>query len=194
MIGERARARCELLIDRLHTPAPAPRVKETCIQQGARWASSVARSVCGEQEYYEELVRAYRDWARVSLVGRWMLALLCVCVVRGEEGPCAAAAAAVMTVAPTKNKRKPHDTQKNKTKLYPYHLADYVARVLRLTPFRYYSDVLLATLKAEASYDTIPNFTVRGVFFGSCLERGWQALRTTYTNTHKNKNKQAADA
>jgi hypothetical protein len=39
--------------------------------------------VCGEQEYYEELVRAYRDWARVRAVvwwwWWWLLLLLCVC-------------------------------------------------------------------------------------------------------------------
>jgi hypothetical protein len=44
--------------------------------------------------------------------------------------------------------------------LYPYHLADYVSRVMRVTPFRYYNEVLLAILKEEKSYDRIPNFTV----------------------------------
>lgn len=44
--------------------------------------------------------------------------------------------------------------------LYPYHLADHVCRVLRVTPFKYYIDVLFLTLKDEKSYDRIPNFTV----------------------------------
>lgn len=32
---------------------------------------------------------------------------------------------------------------------------------MRVTPFRYYSDVLFLALRDERSYDTIPNFTVR---------------------------------
>lgn len=44
--------------------------------------------------------------------------------------------------------------------VYPYHLSDYVCRVVRVTPFRYYSEVLFLTLKEEKSYDRIPNFTV----------------------------------
>ncbi|CAI6001216.1 unnamed protein product [Closterium sp. NIES-64] len=42
---------------------------------------------------------------------------------------------------------------------FPYHLADYICRVLRISPFRYYSDLLLDVMKQEKSYDTIPNFT-----------------------------------
>eukprot|EP00879_Flechtneria_rotunda_P023299 GHRR01024648.1.p1 GENE.GHRR01024648.1~~GHRR01024648.1.p1 ORF type:complete len:247 (+),score=73.57 GHRR01024648.1:732-1472(+) len=44
-------------------------------------------------------------------------------------------------------------------RLYPYHLAEYVARVLRVTPFKYYTNVLFLNLKEERSYDRIPNFT-----------------------------------
>ncbi|WIA36338.1 hypothetical protein OEZ86_007659 [Tetradesmus obliquus] len=44
-------------------------------------------------------------------------------------------------------------------RVYPYHLSDYVCRVVRVTPFRYYSEVLFLTLKEEKSYDRIPNFT-----------------------------------
>lgn len=44
--------------------------------------------------------------------------------------------------------------------LYPYHLSEYVCRVMRMTPFKYYNDVLFLTLKDEKSYDRIPNFTV----------------------------------
>uniref|UniRef100_A0A453EUW9 FAM91 N-terminal domain-containing protein n=1 Tax=Aegilops tauschii subsp. strangulata TaxID=200361 RepID=A0A453EUW9_AEGTS len=31
--------------------------------------------------------------------------------------------------------------------LYPYHLADYMCRVLRISPFRYYCDILFETMK-----------------------------------------------
>ena len=45
--------------------------------------------------------------------------------------------------------------------LFPYHLADYACRVLRVTPFRYYIDLLFTVMREEKSYDQIPNFTVR---------------------------------
>ena len=44
--------------------------------------------------------------------------------------------------------------------LFPYHLADYACRVLRVTPFRYYIDLLFTVMREEKSYDQIPNFTV----------------------------------
>jgi len=44
--------------------------------------------------------------------------------------------------------------------LFPYHLADYACRVLRVTPFRYYVDLLFTVMREEKSYDQIPNFTV----------------------------------
>lgn len=42
---------------------------------------------------------------------------------------------------------------------FPYHLADYVCRVMRISPFRYYCDLLYETMRNERSYDTISNFT-----------------------------------
>jgi hypothetical protein len=52
--------------------------------------------------------------------------------------------------------------------IFPYHLSEYVCRVQRASPFKYYSDVLFLTLKEERSYDTIPNFTVNTS--GDCNE------------------------
>ncbi|XP_076924145.1 uncharacterized protein LOC143586489 [Bidens hawaiensis] len=43
--------------------------------------------------------------------------------------------------------------------LFPYHLAEYVCRVMRVTPFRYYCDILFEVMKNEQSYDRIPNFS-----------------------------------
>ncbi len=45
--------------------------------------------------------------------------------------------------------------------LFPYHLAENICRDLRVSPFRYYVDLLCAVLREEQSYDQIPNFTVR---------------------------------
>lgn len=45
--------------------------------------------------------------------------------------------------------------------VFPYHLGDFVCQVLRITPFKYYCDLLFATMRDELSYDRIPNFTVR---------------------------------
>ncbi|GBF94849.1 hypothetical protein Rsub_08021 [Raphidocelis subcapitata] len=83
------------------------KVRDFCIQRGYPWATSAARHVCGEQEYYEDLLASYRAWARI----------------------------------------------------FPYHLAEYVCRVQRATPFRYYCEVLALTLREERPYDSIPNFT-----------------------------------
>uniref|UniRef100_A0ACD5T7I5 Uncharacterized protein n=1 Tax=Avena sativa TaxID=4498 RepID=A0ACD5T7I5_AVESA len=43
--------------------------------------------------------------------------------------------------------------------LYPYHLADHICRVMRISPFKYYCDVLFEAMKNEQPYDSIPNFT-----------------------------------
>ncbi len=53
--------------------------------------------------------------------------------------------------------------------LFPYHLSDYICRVLRYTPFKYYSDIMLSVLKEEKSYDRIPNFTVSSKKGHSCM-------------------------
>ena len=50
----------------------------------------------------------------------------------------------------------------SRAQLFPYHLAEHVCRDLRVSPFRYYIDLLSAVLREEQSYDQIPNFTVRG--------------------------------
>ena len=46
------------------------RCKAFCIQNGAQWASSLASTACGEQEYYEDLLRFYRQNYRVRPLDR----------------------------------------------------------------------------------------------------------------------------
>ncbi|CAM8939032.1 unnamed protein product [Rhodiola kirilowii] len=43
--------------------------------------------------------------------------------------------------------------------LFPYHLAEYVCRVMRISPFRYYCDMIFEVMKNEQPYDSIPNFS-----------------------------------
>ncbi|KRZ35364.1 Protein FAM91A1 [Trichinella pseudospiralis] len=43
--------------------------------------------------------------------------------------------------------------------LFPYHLSDVIIKGLRITPFQYYSDMMLDLMVQEKSYDTLPNFT-----------------------------------
>jgi hypothetical protein len=43
--------------------------------------------------------------------------------------------------------------------IFPYHLGEYVCRVLRVSPFKYYKDILASNMKDDAPYDAIPNFT-----------------------------------
>lgn len=77
---------------------------------------------------------------------------------------------------------------RDKGMLYPYHLAEALAAHPRIaaTPFEYYQDMLIETMRAERSYDTIPNFTaadcVRLVGVGrnefihalnQCRSKGW---------------------
>ncbi|KAL3504790.1 hypothetical protein ACH5RR_034631 [Cinchona calisaya] len=43
--------------------------------------------------------------------------------------------------------------------LFPYHLSDYVCRVMRLSPFKYYCEMIFEVMKNEQPYDSIPNFS-----------------------------------
>ncbi|KAF9608538.1 hypothetical protein IFM89_009904 [Coptis chinensis] len=43
--------------------------------------------------------------------------------------------------------------------LFPYHLAEHVCRVMRVSPFRYYCDMIFEVMKNEQPYDSIPNFS-----------------------------------
>jgi len=44
-------------------------------------------------------------------------------------------------------------------RIFPYHLGEYICRVLRVSPFRYYKDILANSMKEDNPYDSIPNFT-----------------------------------
>ncbi|KAF6172853.1 hypothetical protein GIB67_035407 [Kingdonia uniflora] len=43
--------------------------------------------------------------------------------------------------------------------LFPYQLAEYVCRVMRVSPFRYYCDMIFEVMRNEQPYDSIPNFS-----------------------------------
>jgi hypothetical protein len=44
-------------------------------------------------------------------------------------------------------------------RIFPYHVAEYICRVLRITPFRYYVDILADAMREDLPYDAVPNFT-----------------------------------
>ncbi|PSC69009.1 puromycin-sensitive aminopeptidase isoform X1 [Micractinium conductrix] len=48
-------------------------------------------------------------------------------------------------------------------RLFPYHLGEYVCRHMRLSPYRYYTSVLVDSMKEDAPYDSIPNFTAADI-------------------------------
>ena len=52
-----------------------------------------------------------------------------------------------------------HAHAHTRTQLYPYHLSDVLIKGLRITPFRYYYDMMSEVMQAERSYDVLPNFT-----------------------------------
>ncbi|XP_028757921.1 protein FAM91A1 [Neltuma alba] len=43
--------------------------------------------------------------------------------------------------------------------IFPYHLAEYVCRVMRVSPFQYYCDMIFEVMRNEQPYDSIPNFS-----------------------------------
>mmetsp|Transcript_17051 Transcript_17051/g.23719 ORF Transcript_17051/g.23719 Transcript_17051/m.23719 type:complete len:724 (-) Transcript_17051:23-2194(-) len=70
--------------------------------------------------------------------------------------------------------------------LYPYHVADVLVRTLKITPFKYYLDVMQDVMKNEYSYDRLPSFTatdsmrVLGIgrnefidIMNKCRAKGW---------------------
>ncbi|KAI9071923.1 hypothetical protein K1719_046109 [Acacia pycnantha] len=56
--------------------------------------------------------------------------------------------------------------------LFPYHLAEYICRIMRISPFKYYCDIIFEVLKNEQPYDSIPNFSAdlrKSSLVGICL-------------------------
>ena len=45
--------------------------------------------------------------------------------------------------------------------LFPYHLADAIVPVLRVTPFQYYQEMMYELMLRDRTYDTLPNFTAK---------------------------------
>lgn len=54
-------------------------------------------------------------------------------------------------------------TYKAKQRVYPYHMAQEICGKLRVTPFKYYYDVLFQAMRNELPYDQIPNFTAADI-------------------------------
>lgn len=50
-------------------------------------------------------------------------------------------------------------TYQDKQRLFPYHLSTAICGKLRITPFKYYYQVIYQAMKLEMPYDKIPNFT-----------------------------------
>jgi len=81
------------------------------IKQGLSWSRSMAFNICGEHEYYDDLIKSFRASRR----------------------------------------------------LYPYHLAEYICRVARISPHRYYLNMIADAMKDDRPYDYIPNFTAADI-------------------------------
>eukprot|EP01100_Stratorugosa_tubuloviscum_P009482 TRINITY_DN3982_c0_g1_i2.p1 TRINITY_DN3982_c0_g1~~TRINITY_DN3982_c0_g1_i2.p1 ORF type:complete len:732 (-),score=274.06 TRINITY_DN3982_c0_g1_i2:51-2246(-) len=48
---------------------------------------------------------------------------------------------------------------RNSFMLYPYHISDVLVRGFKLTPFKYYLEMMYDVMMSEKSYDVLPNFT-----------------------------------
>ena len=44
-------------------------------------------------------------------------------------------------------------------RLFPYHLAEYLCRFMRITSFKYYLNIIADAMRNDLPYDAIPNFT-----------------------------------
>lgn len=51
------------------------------------------------------------------------------------------------------------ESLRNSLSLYPHQLADVIAGRLRVTPFDYYSGMLVEVIRGEQAYDSLPNWT-----------------------------------
>lgn len=121
-------------------------VKSYCISRGSAWAGSAAAGVCTEHDYYEALLAFYRLHKRVRLP--------CPpCIMWGMG--CAEAHHLDGAASPRRLPGWSADPLScpplGLPQLFPYHLSEYVCRLLRVTPFRYYRDVL-----ADAMRDDLP--------------------------------------
>ncbi|CAI5524414.1 unnamed protein product [Closterium sp. Naga37s-1] len=47
--------------------------------------------------------------------------------------------------------------------VFPYHLSAYICGVLRISPFRFYRDMLVDAMAQERSYDSLPNITAADI-------------------------------
>ncbi|CAD5206259.1 unnamed protein product [Bursaphelenchus okinawaensis] len=52
---------------------------------------------------------------------------------------------------------------RQKLMLFPYHLSEFIVFGLRITPFQYYLEMIQDIMRAEKSYDSLPNFTAADV-------------------------------
>ena len=91
----------------------------------------------------------------------------CVGVQLGAARGCAQALGARGCCTP--RPRPPPPPPPPPAQLFPYHLAEYVCRVLRVTPYRFYTNVLVDVMREDQPYDAIPNFTV-GALVGGWVE------------------------
>jgi hypothetical protein len=54
-------------------------------------------------------------------------------------------------------------TYKTKQRVFPYHMSHEICGRLRVTPFKYYFDVLFQAMRNELPYDQIPNFVAADI-------------------------------
>jgi len=106
---------------------------------------------------YEELPPRVRS---ILTVGEWKSRVKDYCLVRGMGW---GESQASQVSAEMEYYEDLLRFSKQTYRLFPYHLSDYICRMLRVTPFKYYCDVLYNALKEEKQYDQIANFTAADI-------------------------------
>ncbi len=125
-----------------------------CIDMGNQWAGSLASGACGEQEYYEDLLRQGHCTMHDAMLTTGKHRASCLVAQQKRAVQIWACTKFMqLRLCPCRYYRQHH-------RIFPYHLGHYICRVLRVSPFKYYSDLCYSSLAAEMSFSELPNFTV----------------------------------
>ena len=126
--------------------------KEVCafsLKNQLPWRTSLVRKLYphDERRYYTEMLKASRE--RLMVRHR-----------RRGHGP-APARARALNERPRWSRARPPPPLAPTRQLFPYHLSDVIVPALRITPFRYYVEIMHDLMLRERTYDTLPNFTAK---------------------------------
>jgi hypothetical protein len=123
-----------------------------CIRKRLQWNTCFARRVYREAEYYEEMMRyLQRNLSVCSFISPFQITFYTELTIDNYATWVQDffSHMFVLFTSLVECNIIHIDLQ-----LYPYHLADYICRVQRVSPFRYYCDILFEVMKNGTSFWT----------------------------------------